>query len=206
MPASKRKVDMRGVKDRSGFRIKHFPEGDYRAKIIDVDDHTSSNDNEGWVWTIQVKNAKFPYYTMLEKNQLWKVRNLFVACGVNVPKKLINIDPNKLVGKELGVTLEDDEYEGRLRSVIGDTIPLSELLGDDEDDFDEDEDVEVEEEDDEESEDEEEEEPAPKKKKKKAPAKKKKKKAPEPEDDEESEDEEEEIEEEELEELDIEEI
>lgn len=194
MPASKRKLDFRGVKDRSGFRIKHFPEGDYRGKIVDVADHESDN-GEGWVYTIQVKNAKFPYYVMTyDKKQLWKVRNVFLAAGMKVPKKLLAVDPNKVVGKVVGVTLEDDEYEGRTRSVIADLIPVSDLVDAEDDDFDEDADEEVE--DEEEVEEEEDEEPEPPKKKKKASKKAK------PADD----DEDEEVDDEELEELEVEEL
>lgn len=195
MPASKRKLDFRGVKDRSGFRIKHFPEGDYKGKIVDVADHESDN-GEGWVYTIQVKNAKFPYYVMTyDKRQLWKVRNVFVAAGMNVPKKMLAVDPNKVVGKFVGVTLEDDEYEGRLRSVIGDLIPVSDLV-DVDDDFDEDGDEEVEDEDIQEEEEDEEEEKPKAKEKKKATKKAK------PVDD----DEDEEVDDEELEELEVEEL
>lgn len=201
MPASKRKLDFRGVKDRSGFRTKHFPEGDYKGKIIDVDDHESDN-GEGWVYTIQVKNGKFPYYVMTyDKKQLWKVRNTFIAAGMKVPKKLLAVDPNKVVGKMVGVTLEDDEYEGRLRSKIADLIPLSDLTGvddDDDEDMDEEVDEEVEEEEVEEEEDDEEEEEVKPKAKKKAKAKKAK---PKPVDDED-----EEVDDEELEELEVEEL
>lgn len=200
MPASKRKLDFRGVKDRTGFRIRHFPEGDYRGKIVDVADHTSDN-GEGWVYTIQVRNAKFPYYVMTyDKNQLWKVRNTFVAAGMKVPKKLLAVDPNKVVGKEVGVTLEDDEYEGRERSVIADLIPISELTGDnDSEDYDDEVDEEIEDEDEDEVEEEEEdEEPEPPKKKAKKKAKAKKAKP--------ADDEDEEVDDEELEELEVEEL
>lgn len=194
MPASKKKVNFKGVKDRSPFRRKHLPEGDYRAKIIDVADHESNSGNSGWVWTIQVPkgNATYPYYTMLEDNQLWKIRNLLTAAGLKVPKKLVAVDPNKAIGKEIAVTLEDDEYEGRLRSSIEDVFPVRDLAPSDDDDDDEDDEVdeedEVEEEEDDdtsddtsddedEDEDEEEEEPAPKKSKSKKSKAKSKKKA-----------------------------
>lgn len=198
MPATKRTVDMTDVKDGGQFNPKHQREGDYKAKITDVVDALpKKKDGEKrdktpmWVFTIKVGSGTYPYYCKLQDNQLWKVRNLAIAAGMSVPKKKINLDPNKLIGKNIAVTLEDDEYEGKLKSVISATFPVSELdaddLDDDDDDEDEDEDDEDEDEDDEEDdddeddddeddddeEDEEEEEVKPKKKKGKADTKSK---------------------------------
>lgn len=150
MPASKKKVDFRGIKDRSPFRPKHLPEGEYTAVVKDAEDHESESGNTGWVFTLAITNgrgrgAKYPYYCMVnKKNQLWKLRNLLTAAGLNVPKKLVNVDPNKAVGKKVGIVLEDDEYEGRTRSAIQDVIPLSELNDPEAEDFEPEDDEEVE--------------------------------------------------------------
>jgi hypothetical protein len=111
-----------------------------------------------WTFTIQVvdrASATYPCRVTLNEESMWKVRELLVACGMTVPKKRIKVDPEKLIGKELGMVLEDDEYEGKMKSVIDSVFPASDL------DNDTDGDDEVDEED--------EEEPAPRKK---APAKK----------------------------------
>lgn len=156
MPAQAHKLDFRGVADRRPFRTKHIPEGDYRAKIVQVDDHESESGNQGWRWTIALiegpgKGAKYPYYTMVAdgrgeilKDQLWKVRNLLTATGLKVPKKLLKVDPNKAVDRTLGVTMEDNEYEGRMSSVIADTIPEGEIVNPELDDYDADTQVEIE--------------------------------------------------------------
>jgi hypothetical protein len=83
--------------------------------------------------------------------------------GVTVPKKKVNVDFKKYVGKELGVTLSDDEYQGRISSRITDFLDLDTLRGADEDDEDdedfddEDEDTDEEDEDEDEDEDDDEE-------------------------------------------------
>src|SRR5699024_9119794 len=89
--------------------------------------------------------------------------------------KKLKVDPNKVVGKTIAVTLEDDEYEGKEKSTIAAIFSANELQPVK---------VEAEDEDDEEEEEEtQEEEP-----KKKAPAKKsRKKKEPEPEEEEDDE-------------------
>jgi len=123
-------LDFTNVQDGVMFNKKHYAPGDYPAKVIKVQDATKKDDKsvKMWLFTIQVKSGTYPYYcTRTAANQLWKIRNLFVACGINVPKKRVNVDPNKLVGKSLAVTLDDEEYEGKMQSVVATTFPLSEL-------------------------------------------------------------------------------
>lgn len=170
--ASKKAVDFSDVKDGSIFSTTHLEEGDYLAKIIQVEDRDSKDGEDMWVFAIQLndrKSAVYPFYCKLVENQLWKLRNLLIAAGKSVPKKRVAVDPNSIVGKTIGVTLEDDEYEGRLKSSIAAVFPASELADDDPDE-DTAEELELDE-----DEDDEEEEEAPKKKKASAPAKKSKK-------------------------------
>jgi hypothetical protein len=90
---------------------------------------------------------------------------------MKIPKGRFNLDLKKLIGKELAITVSDDEYDGKISSRITDWFPTSEFEADvmeDEDeeveedeeedeDFDEDEEDEGEDEEEEEDEDEEEE-------------------------------------------------
>lgn len=189
MPATKRAVDMTDVKEKGNFRPRHIKAGDYRATIKDVNDHVKQGEKVStqWVFSIElegVPRATYPYYVShTEKNQAWKVHKLLTACGLPNPKKRVGLDPNKFIGKTLGVAMEDDEYEGKMKSVIIDTFPEDDLEGvaasvedepDDADEYEDDED--------------EEEAPPPRKRAatKKAPAKKAtRRKAPEPDEDEE---------------------
>jgi hypothetical protein len=192
MAATARAVDLTNVKEGGNFKPRRKPEGDYRAKIVKADDHQPNNKDKGpgWVLTIQVEGdarSTYPYYLNPAEKEAWKIRNIMVAAGFSAKAARIKFDPNKLVGKSIGVALEDDEYEGRPKSVIGDVFPVSEVGANaDEDvpedeDIDTDEDVEVPDEDLEEPEDEEEEpEPAPAPRRRRKPAPE-----PEPEDDEE---------------------
>ena len=181
-----RVVDFTNTKDGgAGFNKKRVPSGDYEAKITGCEDAPSKKDGvHQWLYSITLTSDKysdrcFPYYCKLQENQLWKLRNLFLAAGITVPKKKIKLDPSRIVGKTIGITLDDDEYEGKAQSNVSATFPASELEdsddGDEEDDDTEDED-----------EDDEEEEPAP-------PARKtaKKKPAPAPVDDEDEDEDEE---------------
>lgn len=174
-----RALDFTDVKDGGGrFRKTHYPAGDYKAKILKVEDAKKKSDNSPmWLVSIAVKAGIYPYYLTFESNTLWKIRNLFIAAGLPVPKKRVKVDPQKLVGKVIGVTLDEEEYEGKMQGVIASTFPSSELEGGGDDDDveednssdedEEDEDEEEEKSDDSDDEEEEDEEPAPKPKKKK---------------------------------------
>lgn len=131
-------LDFTNVKEGGGsFNKKRLPEGDYKAKVTKVQDAPSKKDNiMQWLFTIHIEteNGTYPYYCKHQENQLWKIRNLMVAAGISVPKKRVKVDPNKIVGKIIGVTLEDDEYDGKMQSNIAAIFPASELTGDDPED------------------------------------------------------------------------
>ena len=131
MAASVRVVDLTNVKDQGEFSPRRVMAGDYLAKITDVKDGEAKSDQGfQYIFTFVLQSHsqnKYPYYCKLQENQLWKLRNLAVAAGLNIPKKRVKFDPNKVVGKVVGVTMEDDEYEGKEKSVIASVFPASEL-------------------------------------------------------------------------------
>lgn len=151
MGASAKAVDFSGVKERGAFNPKQVAEGDYAAVITKVEDaEAKGNGDFMYVFTIKLdkfSQASYPYRCKITENQLWKLRNIAVAAGLNVPKKRMKFDPNKVIGKRVGVTMEDDEYEGKMKSEVSAIFPLSELAdgveepSDDSDNFDEDSDV-----------------------------------------------------------------
>lgn len=146
MGATAKAADFSGVKDRGNFNPRHVPEGDYAARIVKVEDAKTKEGGEfQYLFTFKLEKFSqnsYPYYCKLTENQLWKIRNLLIAAGINVPKKRMKIDPNKAVGKLVGVTMSDDEYDGKVKSVIDAVFPAAELADGaevgDEDAFDED--------------------------------------------------------------------
>lgn len=209
--ATRTKVDFTDAGDRGPWNPKYQPEGDYLFKIVAVlDSPTKDGNKPQWIFAFQDvenKSAVYPFRCQLDKAQAWKIRNVFEACGVKVPQKMMNVDPQKVVGKLIGASLEDNEYNGKVKSQIGNVFSAAEF-GDDAKDEDPDEADEVEEDDDAEDDEDEEEEPAPKKKTKpaakKAPAKSSKPKKKPPVD--EDEDDEDEVEDGDDEELDVEDL
>jgi hypothetical protein len=132
MAATARAVDLTNVKEGGTFRPRRKPEGDYRAKIVKADDHIKEGKLPGWVLTVMVEGdarSTYAYYLNPDPKQAWKIGGICRAAGLNVKNVRIKFDPNKLVGKGIGIALEDDEYEGRLKSSIADVFPMSEVGG-----------------------------------------------------------------------------
>jgi hypothetical protein len=166
--ASTQVMDFTNVREGGGeFNKLHQRAGGYVATVTKVKDAPAKSDGTmQWLFTLKAGAGTYPYYCKHVENQLWKVRNLFVAAGLNVPKKRVKVDPNLVVGKKVGIILEDDEYDGRAQSNIQAIVPLSELEESPPDDDDDDED-----EDEKDVDEDEEEAPAPAAKKSKAKAK-----------------------------------
>lgn len=132
MGATARAVDLTNVKEGTNFRPRRKAAGDYRGKIVKVEDHKPKDTSKpmGWVFTVQVDGdarSTYPFYVNPAPKEAWKIRTICVAAGINVKMTRIKFDPNKLVNKPIGLELEDDEYEGRMKSVIADVFPVDEV-------------------------------------------------------------------------------
>jgi len=155
-------VDFTGVQ--SGGGRPRIPEGDHLATVASVKQETSSKGNEMLVWRFEVSNGRgrgkvLQTYTSLVPDALWKLRGLLEAMGVAVPDGRAQLKLRGYIGKEVGLTVIDAEYNNRIYSDITDFVsPDSLLEGEDEDD---------EEEEDEDEDEEEEATPPPKAKKSK---------------------------------------
>lgn len=149
----KLKVDFGGVDKeiRRGGGAPHIPEGDYLAKIIDSEVRESEKSGSRYLsWKLTVAQGEFKgktlyHITSLKPEALWNLRNfIHAATGKNVAGKALNVDTSALEGKVIAVTVEDDEYEGKVRSRIVDTRPKDELEADSDEEETEEEDEEEE--------------------------------------------------------------
>lgn len=169
--AKKIRLDFSKTEERSGWNTKHIAEGLNKMKVEAVQETEAQDGTAMLIYALvptdpKYKTRRFPYYCKLQQNQLWKLRDLFVAAGISVPKKATSIDPAAPVGKFIAAEVEDDpnpNYAGR--SVVNGTYGLDILDEDgeageepDEDEEYEDEAEEAEEEYDDEEEDDEEDE------------------------------------------------
>ena len=158
MAVEKVKVDFSEVESRGGKKgsagRKHYPPDDYHVKCVAAK-LGKSGDKETPRVEIEYKIVDGPHKggslrddLYLTPKSLWRLRQTLEAMGMKIPNKAVNLDVNSLKGKELAVTLDDDEYDEKVYSKVVDSYHLSEFEAGDEyaddtdDDEDEDEDLE----------------------------------------------------------------
>lgn len=150
--AKKIRLDFSKVEERSGWNTKEIPEGVHEFKIVGVDVGEAKDGTEMLTYALVPTNAKyktrrFPYYCKLQQNQLFKVRDLLVAAGISVPKKVTSIDPEAPVGSIVAAEVSDEVGQYAGRSTIDGIYDRS--IIDDEDQVDDGDEEEVEDESDE---------------------------------------------------------
>lgn len=155
--AKKIKLDFSKTEERSGWNTRQMPEGLYAAKVAAVETTEAQDGTAMLVYAFvpedsKYKTRRFPYYCKLQQNQLWKLRDLLVAAGESVPKKALQIDPEKIVGKVVAIEIEDDSWNGQIRSQVqsvytADILESAEDTEPDEEDLEEEFEDEVDEED-----------------------------------------------------------
>jgi hypothetical protein len=139
--ATAQMLDFTNVKERGDYNPVQVEPGEYVMRIASVVDAESKNKNAMWVFglsfvtppTPSAARATYPYHCVLDEKSLWKVRGLCLAAGYQVPKRKMNLDPNRIVGRQVGVVLEEEEYEGKIRCKIVQVLPVSEVTQSDTD-------------------------------------------------------------------------
>jgi hypothetical protein len=124
-------IDFEGVEERrQGGSAAHVPAGDYIVQVSDYEVRTKKDDaSRKYIsWQLKIvapaefKGKKVYFVTSLVKESLWNLRNFLEDMGVKVPAKLVDVPLAKLKGRQVGVTLDDDEYEGKIKSKVVSTF------------------------------------------------------------------------------------
>lgn len=163
-----RTVSVDGTKMEGGGGRIRLKEGDYPVKVVKSELGESQAGNTMITLTYEFTKeagSKAQGKTIkdrfaLTENALWRLRNFLEAIGKEPPKKVFKLNIDGLVGEELAVTLEDEEYENKMYSKVSDYISMDDFNSDEEDedeDEDEDDEDESDEDDDDEDEDDEDE-------------------------------------------------
>ena len=110
------------------YTAAHQEPGVYNAEIAGVELAKAKKDGTDMlVFAIECGPGRYPYYCKIAPNQLWKLRELIEAAGTKVPSKVVQIDPDKYVGKKINVELEDDTFYGKLRSRVARVAKFAEV-------------------------------------------------------------------------------
>jgi len=118
----------------SDIRPVHVEDGDYRMVVKSAElTEVKSGENKGkkqimWVLSSpQIRGAAYPYYTALTGKSSWKLRVFLEATGTKIAKDKLAFDTDRIIGRELGAELVEDEYQGKLKSVVNAVFPVDEL-------------------------------------------------------------------------------
>ena len=146
-------IDFTGVEGKKGAR--RIPEGDYLMEIVDWSVDHKKGEEEKVFTKIFYKILKGPTDGKWDeifghqKNQLWRMRNFLEALGFDIPSSKVKVPFEKLVGKKIAMTVVDDEYEGKIKSKVGDWFKAKDFEALQSESEDEDEDEEADEDEDE---------------------------------------------------------
>lgn len=155
-------TESRGGKKSAGGR-KHYPEADYKVRVKSAKfGHSGEKETPRLEVTYVFTEGKYKGKEIrddlyLSPKALWRLRQTLEALGVKVPSKRVRINPDNLLKKEAAITVEDEEYDGKVYSRVSDTYTIDdwdEASSDiEDDDEDEDDDEESDDDDDDEDED-----------------------------------------------------
>lgn len=115
--------------------------GRYRATVFEISREVGKNSGKPYLkWCFQICDGE-PFAgrrlwdnTSLSDNAKWRLVQVLKACGIDVPKGHLQLNPNDLLGKELiiRVGLEPDEYandrdgtDDQMRNVIKSFAPTN---------------------------------------------------------------------------------
>lgn len=109
-----------------------IPAGAYRAKCVNVEQSVSKGGNPMFVWDFELvegdgKGRILKVFTAITPAAMWKVAETVIALGVGQTGEVVKFKRSDVIGKECGVTVEDTEYNGNVRSQIQNVVSLSDL-------------------------------------------------------------------------------
>ena len=115
-------ADFSNYKDRFGGYV---APGQYLATIEDAEGNTSKAGNEMIVMSLRIRSAGdfqnttlIDRFTLTDKAIFRLVNFLEVLTGKPVPRKALTIETDKWLGRQIGVEVEDREYQGRTSSNV----------------------------------------------------------------------------------------
>ena len=110
-------IDMTGVEGRQ-----LIPEGDYLGTVKNITEGEGDN-GAYWRWTFATSaGTPKPMVTSFTPKSLFKLKNLLIALGHEVPSGRIKLDPAKYIGESCGITISFSTYDGVRSSEIVDVF------------------------------------------------------------------------------------
>jgi hypothetical protein len=105
------------------------PAAEYQARVVGCEKKTSNSGNPMIEWEFELTGPKeykgrtFKSWTALTPSAMWKVREVLEALGLGEGGKKAKFTKKDAIGKACTLVIEDDEYEGKARSSVGEVKP-----------------------------------------------------------------------------------
>ncbi len=121
-------VDLTDVQENS-FVI---PDGNYKAKCIEVEQQVSKGGNPMFVWTFEVsegphKGFQSKVFTAITPAAMWKVAETVQALGVGQTGQVVKFKRSDVLNKECGALIEKTEYNNKINCQISRVMTLKEM-------------------------------------------------------------------------------
>jgi len=125
-------VDFTGVSSGGDFNV---AEGDYAVEVTNVEQKISKNQKPFLAFEFTIRgeeeNGKRLFHNCsLQPQALFNLRRTLEAMGLEVPDGAMDVDLEELKGLYLGVHVESEEYQGKVRPRVTDVFSLTEEEGD----------------------------------------------------------------------------
>jgi len=127
-------VDFTGVSSSGGAPI---PPGDYAVKVMDVSNEISASKGNPYLkWELEVispecKGRKLWHNTVLTPAALWNLRKTLEALGMEIPDSSYDLNIRELINGVMGVTVEHEEYQGKMKAKVADVFALEDEVDED---------------------------------------------------------------------------
>lgn len=114
-------VDLTNYRNTFGERVK--PDR-YRVRVEDAQPTTAASGNPMVNLQLQITKGEYKGYTIIDRlvsteKALFRVVNFLEALGYPTPRKKLNLNPEKWIGKTLDVDVADGKpYQGRVKSEV----------------------------------------------------------------------------------------
>lgn len=107
------------------------PAGQYVAVFIDAEETTSQQGNPMIVADVEIlrgehKSRSIRDYLVFTDAAKWKLAQVLVAIGREIPEGEFELTPSDLIGKTCGIVTIEEEYNGKEKAKIDRYFPLDE--------------------------------------------------------------------------------
>jgi len=116
--------------DVGGADFQPIEPGTYNAVVFNAEVRDSQAGKPYINWDFKITGPKYEgrhqwYMTSLQKQALWKLKQMLLRLGVPEEKLtgVFDLDLEELIGKPCKIVVEHEQYQGQIRDRVVDVLP-----------------------------------------------------------------------------------